>query len=72
MALPTAYLTSTKNVEALFNAIQAAKAPPKFTVRFLEDLGFKSSSERLYINLLKALWFPVPRRSSHPPLLRVS
>ena len=67
MALPTAYLTSTKNVAALFDAIQAAKAPPKFTVRFLQDLGFRSSSERLYINLLKALGFlsadgaPTPR-----------
>jgi hypothetical protein len=66
MALPTAYLTSTKNVEALFNTIRAAKAPPKFTVRFLEDLGFKSSSERLYINLLKALGFLSPDGAPTP------
>jgi uncharacterized membrane protein YgcG len=66
MALPTAYLTTTRNVEALFNAIQAAKAPPKFTVRFLEDLGFKSSSERLYINLLKALGFLSPDGAPTP------
>jgi Family of unknown function (DUF5343) len=55
MALPTAYLTSTKNAEALFNAIRAAKAPAKFTQRFMEDLGFKSTADRLYINVFKAL-----------------
>lgn len=54
MALPTAYLTSTKNLEAIFNAIQSAKAPPKFTQRFLEDLGFKSAADRLVINMLKS------------------
>lgn len=55
MALPTAYLTSTKNLEAIFNAIQSAKAPSKFTQRFLEDLGFKSAADRLVINMLKTL-----------------
>lgn len=60
MALPTAYLTSTKNLEAIFNAIQSAKAPPKFTQRFLEDLGFKSAADRLVINMLKSLGFLSP------------
>ncbi|MGA2929018.1 MAG: DUF5343 domain-containing protein [Solirubrobacteraceae bacterium] len=49
IALPTAYLMTVKNAEARFNAIRAAKAPPKFTQRFLEDRGFKSTSDRLYI-----------------------
>ncbi len=60
MALPTAYLTTIKNAEALFAALQAAKAPPKFTQRFLEDLDFKSTNDRLYINVLKALGFLSP------------
>lgn len=60
MALPTAYLTTARNVDAVFNAIRAAKAPPKFTQRFLEDLGFKSSGDRLFINVLKALGFLTP------------
>ncbi|HLH64360.1 MAG TPA: DUF5343 domain-containing protein [Solirubrobacteraceae bacterium] len=60
MALPTAYLTSVKNVEAVFNAMRAAKAPPKFTQRFLEDLGFKSTADRLFINVFKALGFLTP------------
>jgi hypothetical protein len=66
MALPTAYLTSFKNVEALFTALQQAKAPPKFTQRFLEDLGFKSTADRLYINVLKALGLLSPDGAPTP------
>lgn len=57
MALPTAYLQTTRNVEPFLNAIRNAKAPPKFTQRFLEELDFKSTNDRLFINLLKALGF---------------
>ena len=57
MGLPTTYLTSVKNVEAFFSAIQAAQAPERFTQRFLESLEFKSSSDRLLIPMLKSLRF---------------
>lgn len=57
MSLTNSYLTSTKNVEAIFNSMLAAKAPEKFTTKFLEDLGFKSSGDRLFISMLKALGF---------------
>jgi hypothetical protein len=57
MALPTAYLTSTKNLDGILTAIQTAQAPPRFTLSFLENLGYKSSSDRLIINVLKALGF---------------
>jgi hypothetical protein len=57
MALPTAYLTSQKNLEGILSAIQAAKAPPKFTQQFLKDLGFTGTADRLVINVLKALRF---------------
>lgn len=57
MALPTAYLTSTKNLQNILNAIQQAKAPERFTQRFLESLEFKSTSDRLIIGVLKALRF---------------
>jgi hypothetical protein len=57
MALPTAYLTSTKNLEGILMAVQNAQAPPKFTQAFLESLGYASSSDRLVINMLKALGF---------------
>lgn len=57
MSLPTSYLTSTKNLEAILNSLRTAKAPPKFTQAFLESLEFKSSSDRLIIGVLKALGF---------------
>ncbi|WP_156363700.1 DUF5343 domain-containing protein [Sphingomonas sp. Leaf357] len=55
MALPTSYLTSTKNLQGILSAIQQAKAPDRFTQRFLEDLEFKSTSDRLIIGVLKSL-----------------
>lgn len=57
MALPTAYLTSVKNLSAIFTAIQGAQAPDKFTQAFLESLEFKATNDRLVIGLLKALKF---------------
>lgn len=55
MALSTAYLQTTKNLDAILNSIVNAKAPERFTYKFLEDLGFKSSNDRLYISVFKAL-----------------
>ncbi|HEX2160278.1 MAG TPA: DUF5343 domain-containing protein [Thermoleophilaceae bacterium] len=46
---------TARNVEPLFNALRNAKAPPKFTQRFLEELDFKSTNDRLYINVFKAI-----------------
>jgi len=53
----TAYLVTTKNAEAFFNAIRGAKAPERFTNKFLKDLEFSSSNDRLYIGVLKGLGF---------------
>lgn len=55
MALTTAYLTSTKNFEGIMNSILNARAPERFTNKFLEDLGYKSSNDRLITGVLKAL-----------------
>lgn len=57
MALPSAYLTSTTRVPDILKAIQGAQAPPRFTQKFLESLGFTAASDRLMINVLKALGF---------------
>ena len=57
MTLPTSYLTSTKNLDAILTAIQGAQAPEKFTQAFLESLEFKSTSDRLVIGVLKLLGF---------------
>lgn len=53
MALPKSYLTSTKNLSAILNAIKIAKAPDKFTQKFLASLEFKSSSDRLIIGVFR-------------------
>jgi len=60
MALPEQYLVTTKNLDAFFNSILNAQAPPKFTVKFLEQLEFKSTNDRLLIGVLKLLDFIDP------------
>lgn len=60
MTVPKAYLTSTKNVPAIFTAIQQAQAPKQFTVSFLNNLGFKGNADRLVVGMLKALGFLEP------------
>ncbi len=55
--LAKAYLQTTKNLPTFLNAIIGAKAPEKFTYKFLEQMEFTSSNDRLFIALLKALGF---------------
>lgn len=57
MALMSAYLVTTKNLDALFNSIVTAQAPEYFTAKFLKELDFTSSNDRLYIGVLKGLEF---------------
>lgn len=57
MSLPNAYLTSFKNTSAILKAVQAAQAPPRFTIRFLEGLGFSNTNDRAVVNVLKGLGF---------------
>lgn len=55
MALTSSYLTSVKNFDGIMNSILGARAPERFTNKFLEDLGYKSSNDRLITGVLKAL-----------------
>lgn len=57
MPLTSAYLMTTKNLDAFLNAIRAAKAPERFNNKFLSQLDFTSSNDRLFIGLLKGLGF---------------
>lgn len=57
MALPEQYLLTTKNLDGFLNSILNAQAPGKFTNKFLEQLEFKSTNDRLFIGMLKALEF---------------
>ncbi|WP_156398274.1 DUF5343 domain-containing protein [Caulobacter sp. Root1455] len=55
MAIPKAYLTSSKNFPLLLDAIKSAQAPDVFNLRFLESLGFTSSNDRLMVGVLQAI-----------------
>lgn len=57
MALTTAYLVTPKNLEAFLNAVRTAQAPERMTTKFLTDLDFTSSNDRLFIGIFKALGF---------------
>lgn len=58
MALPTSYLTGNyTKIPQYFETIQNAQAPEKFTVKFIKDLGFTSSTDTQFINVLKSLGF---------------
>ena len=66
MSLPTSYLTSFKNLKEILDAIQGGQAPKKFTVNFLQGLGFKGTADRLVIGYLKALGFLMPSGEPTP------
>ena len=55
MSLAQSYLVTTKNLEGIIGNVINARAPERFTIKFLYDLGFKSTNDRLYIALFKVL-----------------
>jgi len=58
MAASLPYLSSNKNVEALFSTIQSAKVPDRFTQEFLATtIGLKGTNDRGMIPLLRNLGF---------------
>ena len=57
MALTSAYLVAAKNLSSFLEALRTARAPERFTLKFVEELDFKSTNDRLFIPLLKALGF---------------
>lgn len=58
MALPTSYMTgSFTKIPQYFDTMLTARAPEKFTAKFMNDLGFSSSNDRQFVNVLKAIGF---------------
>ncbi len=58
MSLPTSYMSGGfGKISQYFETLLSAKAPEKFTVKFMEDLGFKSSNDRQFVNILKSIKF---------------
>ncbi len=60
MALTNAYVLPTNRIAHVFSKIRDGQAPSQFTTQLLKDWGFKSSADRAFIPLLKALGFLSP------------
>ncbi|HKV42851.1 MAG TPA: DUF5343 domain-containing protein [Blastocatellia bacterium] len=57
MPLPDNYTQKPGSIPAYFDAILDAQPPDRFSIRFLENLGFASTNDRLLIGILKSLGF---------------
>lgn len=57
MGLPDSYTGKWGSIPAYFDAILDAQAPDRFSLKFLENLGFTSTNDRLLIGILKDLGF---------------
>ena len=57
MALPDSYTMKTGSLPAYFDAMLDAQPPERFSLKFLENLGFTSANDRLFIGILKDLGF---------------
>lgn len=57
MSLPDSYTLKPNSVPAYLDAVLDAHPPERFSVKFLENLGFTSTNDRLFIGILKDLGF---------------
>ena len=57
MNLAESYTLKPSAIPAYFDAMLDAKPPERFSVKFLENLGFTSTNDRLFIGILKDLGF---------------
>lgn len=80
MALTSAYVLPIKRIPDVFAKIRDGQAPDQLSIQLLKDWDFKSTNDRAFIPLLKALGFlssdgkPTQRyhnyrNHSHPKLL---
>jgi hypothetical protein len=57
MSLPDSYTQKPGAIPAYFDAVLDAQPPDRFSIKFLENLGFTSTNDRLFIGILKDLGF---------------
>ena len=57
MSLPDSYTIKVGAIPTYFDAMLGAEAPERFSIKFLENLEFTSSNDRLIIGILKELGF---------------
>lgn len=57
MNLPNSYTLKPGSIPAYFDAVLDAQPPERFSIKFLENLGFTSTNDRLLVGILKDLAF---------------
>jgi hypothetical protein len=57
MSLPSSYTLKPNAIPAYFDAVLDAQPPERFSIKFLENMGFSSTNDRLFIRILKDLGF---------------
>lgn len=57
MSLPDSYTIKPGAIPSYFDAMLGAQPPERFSIKFLENLGFTSTNDRLFIGVLKELGF---------------
>lgn len=57
MSLPDSYTQKPNAIPSYFDAILDAQPPERFSIKFLENLGFTSTNDRMFIGILKDLGF---------------
>lgn len=60
MPLPDAYTLKINGIPAYFDAMLDAQPPERFSAKFLENLGFDSANDRLFVGILKEIGFLDP------------
>lgn len=57
MALPDKYTLKPSAIPEYFDAILGAEAPERFSYKFIQNLGFTATTDRLLVGILKELGF---------------
>jgi len=57
MSLPDSYTQKPGSILAYLDAVLDAQPPERFSIKFLESLGFTSTNDRLFVSILKELGF---------------
>jgi hypothetical protein len=57
MSLPDSYTHKPGAISDYFDAIKNAGIPERFTFKFLNDLGFEATNDRMFLSILKELGF---------------
>ena len=57
MALPDSWTNKPNAIKGYLEAIRQAEPPERFSIKFLDNLGFKSTNDRKFISILKSLGF---------------